>query len=425
MKVLLVCLFAAVYAKHEVYLGWKSFYVKPSSHDQLKGLGSLIPKLELDFIIKPTVDREGIVLVRPPYQDDFLNFLASEKIEHWIHAEDVKAQLDKDDQMIEEYMQERRSTKTEGMSYDRYQQLDIIYKYLDTVASKYSDIVKIVTPATSFENRPLTYLKISKDNFKSGKPVIFLDGAMHAREWITVPTVTYAIHKLVENVTEPDLLDRFDWILFPVVNPDGYQHSFDRERMWRKTRSTDQHSMGRICRGVDINRNFDFVWNTTGTESHPCSDIFPGSKALSEVETRVVNAIFTEHKDKMVMYLSVHSFGSMILYPWSNNGTLSDRAFALHTVGIRMADAINAFSVINFPRYRVGNSALVLDYFTSGSSDDYAHSIGVPLAYTLELPGRGSNGFVLHPRYIKPVIAETWAGVVVGARMAGDLFGSR
>lgn len=102
-----------------------------------------------------------------------------------------------------------------------------IYEYIDKIAEQYPETVTLVQNSTSFEGRPLKYLKISNDNFMSNKPVIYIDGGIHAREWISPPTVTYAIHKLVENVTEPDLLDKFDWILFPIVNPDGYYFSYN------------------------------------------------------------------------------------------------------------------------------------------------------------------------------------------------------
>ena len=85
----------------------------------------------------------------------------------------------------------------------------------------------MVNAANSFEGRPIKYVKISSTNFEDeSKPVIFIDGGIHAREWIAPPTVTWAIHKLVEDLTESDLLDRFDWILLPVVNPDGYKFTF-------------------------------------------------------------------------------------------------------------------------------------------------------------------------------------------------------
>ena len=88
-----------------------------------------------------------------------------------------------------------------------------------------------------------------------------------------------------------------------------------------------------------------------------------------------------------------------------------------------MAQAIDALSLPNFPRYRVGNSALTLNYAAAGASEDYAHYIGVPLAYTYELPGLqgGLQGFHLAPQYINQVVVETWAGIAVGAKRAGDL----
>lgn len=102
-----------------------------------------------------------------------------------------------------------------------------IERYLLDIAERFPQTVTLVTPGESFEGRPLRYLKISTTNFEdTSKPIIFIDGGIHAREWISPPTVTWAIHKLTENVTEPELLENFDWILLPVVNPDGYQFTF-------------------------------------------------------------------------------------------------------------------------------------------------------------------------------------------------------
>jgi hypothetical protein len=123
------------------------------------------------------------------------------------------------------------------------------------------------------------------------------------------------------------------------------------------------------------------------------------------------------------MYITMHSFGSMILYPWGHNGTLSNNALALHTVGVAMADAIFDLSLPSFRRYTVGNSVQVIGYPASGAAEDWAHSIGVGLTYTYELPGlsSGLNGFALPPQYIEQVSRETWAGLVAGARRAASM----
>ncbi|XP_049878422.1 carboxypeptidase B-like isoform X2 [Pectinophora gossypiella] len=430
MKLLVLVLLAtAVLAKHEIYQGWKSYYLGPSTTVQLSTLATLFDQYEVDVLSHPVLQREGVVLVKPEFQGPFTKALDTVGINYRVHADDVKKALDIDDENIAKKKQQSR-TRNNGaqLPYDNYQELDVIYEYLRNVAAKYPDTVTLVQPASTFEGRPMYYLKISTTNFEDeSKPVIFIDGGIHAREWISPPSVTWAIHKLVEDVTEPDLLERFDWILLPVVNPDGYSFTFSHSRFWRKTRSTDQHSLSYLCPGVDGNRNYDFAWNTVGTSNNPCTDIFAGGSPFSEVETRVVRDILQEYLHRTALYLTMHSYGSMILYPWGHDGSLSHNAFGLQTVGVAMAEVIDSKSLPNFPKYIVGNSALVLNYAASGAAEDYAHSIGVPLSYTYELPGlsSGFEGFHLNPIYIEQVVQETWDGIVVGARRAGDLFPGR
>lgn len=52
-----------------------------------------------------------------------------------------------------------------------------------------------------------------------------------------------------------------------------------------------------------------------------------------------------------------------------------------------------------------------LNLHPSHTQDDYAHSLGIPLAYTLELPDRGKNGFITPTSEIIPIAYETLVGV--------------
>nr|ABU98625.1 carboxypeptidase [Helicoverpa armigera] len=412
-------------AKHEEYIGWKSYYVGASTQEQVKSLIDLGDKLDLDFLSPAHTHREALVLVQPEHQEEFVKSLESLDIKYMTHTDNVKSALDQEDEVIEEWTRSSARSGFRSMPYNNYQRLDVIYAYMQDIANRFPNTVRLVTAANSFQGRPIRYLRISTTNFEDhSKPVIFIDGGIHSREWISPPTVTWAIRKLTEDVTEPDLLNNYDWILLPVVNPDGYEFTFTNTRFWRKTRSTNTHSSSSICPGVDGNRNYDFAWNTVGTSNSPCSDIYAGDRPFSEVETQVVRDILQEHLARIALYITVHSYGSMILYPWGHDGSLSHNGLGLHTVGVAMANAIDALSLPNFPRYVVGNSALVLNYRAAGAAEDYAHSIGVPLAYTYELPGLswGNQGFHLDPRYIEQVCRETWAGFVVGARRAAELF---
>ncbi|XP_072945697.1 carboxypeptidase B-like [Epargyreus clarus] len=427
-RIVLLFLAAAVFAKHEQYAGWSSYYVEPSTPEQLKMLGALVPAFDLDFLAHATIGREGVVLVKPQYQAGFLQTLEKEGITYRVHVADVKGQLDFDDQVIETRKRVAAAKHKYSMPYDNYQTIDVIDRYLEDIANNHSDIVTLVSPNNSFEGHPIKYLKISSSNFEDlSKPVIFIDGGIHAREWISPASVTYAIHKLVEDLTEKDLVENYDWVLLPIVNPDGYKYTFNKSRFWRKTRSTDQDALGRLCPGVDGNRNYDFNWRTVGTSSNPCHDTFGGSRPFSEVETRVVKGILQEHLDRITLYISMHSYGSMILYPWGHDGTVSPYEPDLKTVGNIMSDAIKKKALSYFPAYAVGNSLRVIGYGASGGSDDYAHSIGVPLSYTIELPGLqgGYQGFHLDPQYIAQVCEETWGAIAAGARKSAELFGKR
>lgn len=67
---------------------------------------------------------------------------------------------------------------------------------------------------------------------------MWVDGGIHAREWITPAVVTYLLHRLLEDphADDTDLLDNLDWYILPVVNPDGYEYTRTGDRLWRKTR---------------------------------------------------------------------------------------------------------------------------------------------------------------------------------------------
>ena len=73
---------------------------------------------------------------------------------------------------------------------------------------------------------------------------------------------------MVENSAEyKNLLETFDVYIMPSMNPDGYEYSRTKDRMWRKTRSVNP---GFKCRGTDPNRNWGYNWGLIGASSNPC-----------------------------------------------------------------------------------------------------------------------------------------------------------
>lgn len=147
-------------------------------------------------------------------------------------------------------------------------------------------------------------------------------------------------------------------------------------------------------------------------------DTFHGSGPFSEPETQVIRNIINQHRNRIGLYLDIHSFGSMILYGFGNRN-LPPNGLILHMVGIRMAEAIDAVKWPSNPNYIVGNIASVL-YLASGGASDYAQSIGNILSYTYELPAyRNMNnmlGFLVDPEFIEQAGFETWEGIKEAVR---------
>lgn len=110
------------------------------------------------------------------------------------------------------------------MGWDSYYDLDAIYAWMDDLAKEYPSIVTIIIGGTTIEGRQIKGVKISHG---TGRRIIFLEGGIHSREWISPATVTYITNELLTSDDEETVAAArdFDWYIFPVTNPDGYVYS--------------------------------------------------------------------------------------------------------------------------------------------------------------------------------------------------------
>ena len=89
-------------------------------------------------------------------------------------------------------------------------------------------------------------------------------------------------------------METLDVVVFPQVNPDGRHFSMERYSWWRKNRRPAPKGRGSKGIGVDINRNFPFLWrfdrhfapNTVGSSFKPTDyESYVGPRPASEPET--------------------------------------------------------------------------------------------------------------------------------------------
>ncbi|KAI8759524.1 carboxypeptidase B, partial [Biomphalaria glabrata] len=294
-----------------------------------------------------------------------------------------------------------------------------ILRFLQYVNTSSNVNVQVGSIGKSFEGRDMPFIKIQSNDSWPGKRTIFIDAGVHSREWISPAMAVEIIHRLALN-TEKDravnkLLEMFDWLIVPLVNPDGYVQTFSKGlegRMWRKNRNK-RYSTNPLCYGVDLNRNFGFQWNNSpehGGSSNPCSGTFSGPRSFSEPETLNMGRLLLSNKDHIAGYISFHSFGQFFLYPWgfSSDVNIEDEP-DLHHVASAFVDRMKRKDYI----YNLGGSAKTL-YPAAGGSDDYVRGVvGVKYAYTVELPPHENSryGFLLPETEVKSVVSDTWEGL--------------
>ncbi|XP_035732272.1 carboxypeptidase B-like [Vespa mandarinia] len=330
--------------------------------------------------------------------------LREQKVRYDVVIDDLQKAIDEENPPLSaELMEELEGRKGHRMEWTSYHTLEDIYGYLDFLAQTYPDVCSVMNIGNSAEGRPLKVLRIS--NGKAGVPALWIDGGIHAREWISPAAVTYIIDYLVENSESLEA----DYYILPVVNPDGYEYTFTNDRLWRKNR---RNYAGSQCTGVDLNRNFGYKWGGMGTSKNPCSDIFAGSAAFSEPETNAIRNFFEASAADFKAYLTFHSYGQYFLYPWGYDRRVPPDYADLDKIG---RDAANAMKKADIAQssYTVGNSATTL-YAAAGGSDDWAKAIlKIKYSYTIELRDTGLYGFVLPARYIVPTAKEALAAVQV------------
>lgn len=371
------------------------------------GANKLINKLSSEKLIttwggtKTTID----VLVKPQVIENVTSVLKNKEITYDVMIEDLQQRINEENPPLDEIETELQDRRGHRMGWKQYHRVEDIHGFMDFLAKTYPSLVSVKNIGKSFEGRNIKVLRIS-----DGKPTnkaVFIDGGIHAREWISPAVVTYFINVIVENFDiESDDVRNIDWYFLPVVNPDGYEYTHVTDRLWRKNRK------GFGCIGTDLNRNFGYHWGGKGSSRYPCSDIYRGSAAFSEPESKAVSDFIEQIAKPFSAYITYHSYGQYILYPWGYDNALPPDHVELQTVGDNMAAAIKK---TGGSQYSVGSSSGLL-YPASGGSDDWAKSKGIKYSYTIELSDTGRYGFVLPSSFIEPVAKESLAGLRVLAQ---------
>lgn len=206
----------------------------------------------------------------------------------------------------------------------------------ETLATRFPSLLERIGLEDSREGRPITALRISAGDAPDRRGVLLVGGT-HARELLNPDALVDLVIGLLTHYFEET-----DWVLggrrwdadtlratmhaldiyvLANANPDGREHVFDVNRMWRKNRAP---LTGTSCVGVDLNRSFDLLWGVQTrspsgaftTSTSPCADVYVGPGVFSEPEARNVATLLDDHAIEAL--IDVHSFSELILHPWGH-----------------------------------------------------------------------------------------------------------
>ncbi len=242
----------------------------------------------------------------------------------------------------------------------------------------------------------LRLLKITNSAVTEDKPKMFVMSGLHAREYTPVQlNLKFAEWLLTNYGTDAEatwLVDHNEFHLLLQANPDGRKIA-EGGVLQRKNRHYFNTCSGTGI-GVDLNRNFPFLWNQVpgGSSGSLCVDTYRGPSARSEPEAAAVDdyvmANFPDARtgtendlndaanvNTPTTYFDLHSYGATILFPWGVTTAASPNDAAFKAMTRRMTW---------FNNYDPSQSSTGL-YLTDGASDDNAYGkLGVP-AFTWEL----------------------------------------
>ncbi len=238
--------------------------------------------------------------------------------------------------------------------YPCYHTIDEQYARLDSWEQLFPQLAQTATIGMSYEGREMRVLKITNALTGGVKPVFYLMANIHGRELITnEAALEFAEHLLLNYNIDPDitwLLDQQVIYILVSANPDGHVKNEAGAPWvyWRKNTqpygNCDQRSYG-----VDLNRNAAFMWGNDSSD--PCATTYQGPEPVSEPESAAladfIRSLFSDQRgpgftdpaplDANGIFITLHSYGNLVLWPWSSTYAESPNVAQFTMLGSKLA----------------------------------------------------------------------------------------
>ena len=323
--------------------------------------------------------------------------------------------------------------QTSGIpGYPCYRTVEETHTSLFDLAAAHPSLVRVVDIGDSWEKTTtggadgydILAAVITNQAFTppGGKFEFVLMSAIHAREYATAELVMRFVEELVARYgTDPDitwLLDYGELHIIPQANPDGRKQA-EAGYLWRKNTNNTNGCTAFPYYGTDLNRNSSFKWGGNGSSGYSCASTYRGPAPASEPETQAIQdyvaSVLPDQRgtadtdaappDTTGLFITVHSYSELVLYPWGYTSAPAPNATALRRLGDKFG---------YYTGYTVCQPAECL-YIADGTTDDWAYGeLGVA-AYTFEI---GTTFFQACTDFENTILPENLPALLYGFKAA-------
>jgi hypothetical protein len=309
--------------------------------------------------------------------------------------------------------------------------------------STYPDVVDVFSIGKSWQDRDIYCIRLTNDSSAFLKSQLLLVGYHHAREPISLELPLYFAVKTAAdfgvNATTTYMLDHSEIYIVVALNVDGLDLFAVNDYQRKNARPTNEDGGALIDEdppededgdgfieqlidytnpsspffvrwegqdndgdgqygedwvgGVDLNRNYDYQWQSGS--SVPRSEVYKGPAPFSEPETQAIRDLAMQHDFSYA--ISFHSGTELILYPWGYT-------YLPPPDEARFIEVAQQLSAITGGTTYEQSSDLYTSY---GLWEDWMYGVQNVSAFTCEIFGNNSFPGVIHPG---PYPNSQWEG---------------
>ena len=280
-----------------------------------------------------------------------------------------------------------------------------IEEQLDRYSEQFPELVtQKVSIGTTLEGRNIWMIKVSDNpNIDENEPEMLYTGLHHAREPMSYMNLFYFINWLTENYgidsEATALINNRELYFIPAINPDGLVYN---QSIAPNGGGMQRKNMKETCSsspdGVDLNRNYSYMWGYDNSGSSPdgCNETYRGALPFSEPETQAIKD-FVEMHDFPIA-LNYHSYSNLLIYPL---GYTYDNPVPQEDLEIFIE---YGEQMVQYNGYALGTGPELL-YTVNGEACDWMYGEKGIFAYTPEI-GNSSDGFWPSTMRIIPLAEE-------------------